>query len=65
VVDVYNDNVGAFFSSWEHHIKLLNTIFHHLNEMIHSKVNGLSKKLTGLVIGSVYVVLNHGGKKSM
>jgi hypothetical protein len=30
VADVYMDDVGAFSSSWQDHISLLDTILHHL-----------------------------------
>ncbi|KAL7478154.1 hypothetical protein ACHAW6_003933 [Cyclotella cf. meneghiniana] len=30
--NVYIDDVGAFSPDWDHHIKLLSTILHHLQE---------------------------------
>jgi hypothetical protein len=31
-VDIYIDDVGAFFSDWDHHVKLLATILWQLRE---------------------------------
>jgi hypothetical protein len=49
--DVYIDDVGAFSSSWQEHLNLLDTILCHLSDtvslLIRSNANGLSKKQTG------------------
>ena len=47
--DVYIDNVGAFSKTWEHHIKLIDTVLNRLQEngfTINPRANGQSKRLT-------------------
>jgi hypothetical protein len=56
--DVYIHYVGAFSTSWETHLVLLDTICCHLKDN-----DGMSKKLTGLVIGSLHVASNLGKRK--
>ena len=59
--DLYVDDVGAFSISWDHHVELLSTMLHHLNDnglpSAHLSVNGLSKKWTALDVFSLHVAL--------
>ena len=67
--EVYIDYVGAFSSSWQDHISLLDTILHRLCDNGFTvnplSVNGPSKKQIGLAIGSHPMALSPGKRKSM
>ena len=67
--DVYINDVGSFSSSWEDHSSLLDTVLCFLCDkglpLILLNANGLSKKWTGLAIGSHPVALSPGKRKLM
>ena len=53
--EVYIDNIGVFFNTWQSHIAKLDTILGKLEEkgslLIPGSVNGQSRKLTGWATG--------------